>query len=362
MRLKSFRICNFRSIIDINWNDISFDGITALIGQNEAGKTALIDAFKCFKTGNIEEDDRRNLEETPEVSCSFIITKEEFNEHFGELTIPIGAEKLILEKLKISITKRWEISRGLETVLSDTDLAKCFPIEETEERKQAKIELEASSKNVDVAEKRMVKLQANLETKKQALKDSTEDKQQSFEEAFNSASDAVKEQEILLVEAHEIFKTLKEKFSITAIEFIIHLEKILPTFEFFIDFSSLLPRTIDLEDLQNNNEKVQGFNGAKNLLQVAGIDFNSIKTDNIRFTENALENINTKFTANFQEFWQQIIGKNNQVEIEIQLKNHDNKVPEKAGKPYFVFWIKDKKTKLYPEQRSKGFCGFYPFI
>jgi energy-coupling factor transporter ATP-binding protein EcfA2 len=46
MRLKQFRVTNFRNINDSGWIDLS--GTTALVGRNESGKTNLLHALRCI--------------------------------------------------------------------------------------------------------------------------------------------------------------------------------------------------------------------------------------------------------------------------------------------------------------------------
>jgi predicted ATP-dependent endonuclease of OLD family len=75
MKLKSFRIRNFRSIVDTGWQNISPDNITCLIGQNESGKTSVLEGLKVFYTGIISEDVLRSDLSLPEVSCRFNIPK-----------------------------------------------------------------------------------------------------------------------------------------------------------------------------------------------------------------------------------------------------------------------------------------------
>jgi AAA15 family ATPase/GTPase len=55
MRLIAFRIRNFRSIVDTEWQNLSPDNITCLIGQNESGKTSVLEALG-FHSGIISED------------------------------------------------------------------------------------------------------------------------------------------------------------------------------------------------------------------------------------------------------------------------------------------------------------------
>lgn len=75
MKLKAFRIRNFRSIVDTGWQDISPDNITCLIGQNESGKTSVLESLKVFYSGIISEDVLRSDLSLPEVSCRFTIPK-----------------------------------------------------------------------------------------------------------------------------------------------------------------------------------------------------------------------------------------------------------------------------------------------
>jgi hypothetical protein len=73
MKFKAFRIRNFRSIVDTGWQNISPDNITCLIGQNESGKTSVLEGLKVFYSGIISEDVLRSDLSLPEVSCRFDI-------------------------------------------------------------------------------------------------------------------------------------------------------------------------------------------------------------------------------------------------------------------------------------------------
>jgi predicted ATP-dependent endonuclease of OLD family len=75
MKLKAFRIKNFRSIVDTDWQNISPDNITCLIGQNESGKTSVLEGLKVFYSGIISEDVLRSDLSLPEVSCRFTIPR-----------------------------------------------------------------------------------------------------------------------------------------------------------------------------------------------------------------------------------------------------------------------------------------------
>ncbi len=60
MRLKKFRITNFRSIVDTGWCPFSPDGVTVLVGQNESGKSSILEALATsFGLEKISDDDLR---------------------------------------------------------------------------------------------------------------------------------------------------------------------------------------------------------------------------------------------------------------------------------------------------------------
>ncbi len=73
MKLCAFRIRNFRSIVDTEWQNLSPDNITCLIGQNESGKTSILEGLRAFYTGVISEDVLRSDLSLPEISCRFFV-------------------------------------------------------------------------------------------------------------------------------------------------------------------------------------------------------------------------------------------------------------------------------------------------
>lgn len=75
MKLTAFRIKNFRSIVDTGWQCVSPDNITCLIGQNESGKTSVLEGLNVFHSGHITEDVLRSDMSLPEVSCRFTVER-----------------------------------------------------------------------------------------------------------------------------------------------------------------------------------------------------------------------------------------------------------------------------------------------
>ena len=56
------------------------------------------------------------------------------------------------------------------------------------------------------------------------------------------------------------------------------------------------------------------------------------------------------------------MGKNNKIKINFELSHYDHTNPEKSGKPFLEFWIKDEQERLYPKQRSRGVRWFLSFF
>lgn len=100
MRLHNLKIQNFRKIEDLN---IIFPrGLCVIVGENNAGKTAIIDALRLmllsgrdFDALRLNEDDfRANTDFAPiEISCTFSDPNEEDEVHFQECLVDIGEGK-----------------------------------------------------------------------------------------------------------------------------------------------------------------------------------------------------------------------------------------------------------------------------
>lgn len=56
MKLTAFRIENFRSIKDTDWHELASDNITCLIGQNESGKTSVLEGLRAFPIFDLKTD------------------------------------------------------------------------------------------------------------------------------------------------------------------------------------------------------------------------------------------------------------------------------------------------------------------
>ena len=108
MQLVAFKIKNFRSIVDIGWHQLAHDNITSLIGQNESGKTSILEALKSFHDGLLIEDMLRSDLSLPEVSCKFAFSFAEVENRIDKRKMNPEIRKLIHTVEFISLTRVWE--------------------------------------------------------------------------------------------------------------------------------------------------------------------------------------------------------------------------------------------------------------
>ncbi|MBC6416142.1 MAG: AAA family ATPase [Bdellovibrionales bacterium] len=134
--ITAFRIKNFRSIKEIHFK-LSEDNITGLIGQNESGKTSVLEALDCFRNWvELKEDVLRSDESMPEISCWFKTSLLELAEIQG---IDSNEVEIALGDTEMCITKSWVSEKEYKFLLYDE-----FPYfeeeKDTEEEKSKKQE------------------------------------------------------------------------------------------------------------------------------------------------------------------------------------------------------------------------------
>ncbi len=489
MKLISFNIQNYRSIVHSGWCALAHDNITALIGQNESGKTSVLEALYSFHTGVIYEDMLRSDLSLPIVSCRFELEKGNILNLLESNKIPSRLLKTIKDSKDFILTRSWKADRSSILFISSDEILNFYEKQEiekasVEERTQSEISIllntaEEIFKEMAIAEKLKNETQQLLIENKKALDDARkannraklpdeklitektlencEKKYLVAEEKFKkgleeyelskqktqelservsvcrACNEAVKKvndmnaqliagnmqirelehqheisssrrnqrlthkklqqlrieqsvvnnkynsalyEEVLLklvatkvlagmeyqkAEAEAKLEMEQEKELYTIFDIGAILFDHIPVFEFFEDFSSLLPNKIDLEDILDENSNVEGYKAARNFLQVAGLSAEFFREKNHRILKQKIENMNGEITINFQDYWSQNVGRNNKIMLSFELEHYDYTHPEKSGKPYLEFWIKDKQERLYPKQRSRGVRWFLSF-
>ncbi|MDX2414346.1 MAG: AAA family ATPase [Bacteroidales bacterium] len=476
MRLVAFRIFNFRSIVDTGWQNISPDNITCLIGQNESGKTSVLESLQVFHTGIINEDVLRSDMSLPKVCCRFEIPGEslieglynaenelisrvkgvksvsleriwradlsselhvggEIKEYFDQLvekkTGRVGeVEKKLMAKehdIDVLLDKIKNIESGIKSLEADMPPDKKVSGFKFFRKKEKEANTD-EEKVIKEMQKRLVGLRGEddqylkeLDSKK-LLYDELESLNE-MKASLSEVESKLAETIIRLEERHQTMTLLSgptlQELSIGEWESVLNdyktetdlLEKLkneiekqilicgfvsdgnstetalanaegqlakysseyssesvaelfadtLPVFEIFEDFGSLLPNRIDLEDIIAENAQVEGYKAARNFLTIAQLDYSFFQQPSARILKQKIENLNSRLTLDFQDFWQQYVGRKNKIRISFELDHYSTSHGEKAGKPYLEFWVKDEGERLYPKQRSRGVRWFLSF-
>lgn len=317
INLEAFRITNFRSIADSNWIAASSDAITVLVGQNESGKTSVLQAlYLALNTGNITSDDRRIGASYPTVEFKVFITFNEFD--IEELTEYFPHHLSALEQYLKSNNNIAQI--------------KC-------EWKQAK----------KADETLYYKMSSSLVNEDSFLKFREENDLRALN--LNKIINAPPSEEAVQTPNKSIILQPDD------IAQLIH--DLLPHSVFFNAESGLLPSSVDIDD--SGKPIGIGATAASNFLTIAEIDLPKLIKEDARYRENILNKANKKVSDDFKNFWTQIIGTGDRLYLECEMQYYAATVTEKIGKPHLIFWISDGTTKLFPKQRSLGVRWFVSF-
>ena len=316
MRLLEFQIKNYRSIIDTGIIKLSVhDNVTVLAGQNESGKSSILQALNDFQIGEFAADSLPFTTESKEiiqsVSCKYKI--ERINNFYDSLS------ELLKKDTNPSITSETKI----------LDEKKIKQIEEftlTQTKDNGIIQFTIDNNTLSI-------LKSSILDKPIDQSNSNEISQTSIE----------KEKYILLDE-----KSIKEVVK----RFI----NIIPKFIYFDDFCELLPNNIYISALKEKIISTKGYRAVRNLENILSIDFVSKneEVDSVRRSKEDSEN--EDLSIDFQKDWGQRIHGENTVLI-----NYDFQKRSGTGEngSYINFYVSTKPgQRLPPQQRSKGLIWF----
>ena len=461
MQLVAFRVQNFRSIVNTGWHALAHDNITSLIGQNESGKTSVLEALKAFHDGRLIEDMLRSDLSLPTVSCKFSFQFSDIENLIDKKRLDPEIRKLINTVETISLSRRWEDDMDSNMVMGDElqeiynetyDQIKKRELKVLEHLEHLNREIATASKNLNKANEevdwtkekvesvrlRMNEIKRNIrkfpaKDKKEELKKELQQEEEMFEQlnqtleqkkakeeeksdilaALDEKQEVCNRLKVLeeqtglrkeeLLDAQEQLKQvlqmtgmfpsekeqraaeiredisraeidrLKDELAQLQSDHNIHMIalelvfegmsiesartaartehesrnkyysscelaeeifKILPDFELFEDFSSLLPNRIDLEDIIKSNKRAEGYKAAINFLTITGLESSFFQQPSSRILKQKIENLNGELTLNFQDFWRQNVGKKNKIKINFELSHYDHTHPDKSGKPF----------------------------
>jgi len=126
MIIRAFQIKNYRSIVDSGICFLSHDNITALIGQNESGKTSVLEALLSFYEGRITDDVLRSDQTFPEISCILALDKMTLNQLIDFSFLPAELHEALSDKKEIRLVRKWLGAHKSVFMISEPEIIQFF--------------------------------------------------------------------------------------------------------------------------------------------------------------------------------------------------------------------------------------------
>lgn len=308
MKLIAFKVDEFRSIVTTGWLPFSVDGVTALVGQNESGKSAILDALHAAfgSSGAVSLDDFRRGGGLSGASLRVTLTVDELNEICAEL--PGDCATSVADALK--------------------------------DRREAIVFISRLFKSSGGASKRVFRLESDV--------------QKLIEAAITAAMPAP---------AGDDPKTESKSFVSSAYDtFLKTLWKKIPLFVLFREEDSYLPNTVDIDESKKEWMEGSQHEGADNFLLSAGIELEDLLVEDDRERASVLSTGVRIINRSLADYWRQVLGQRGKIKIEVEFSRHPPSHP-RAGAAYLRFWISEADgEKLHPSQRSKGTRWYVAFF
>jgi hypothetical protein len=344
MRLLQAQVKNFKSIE--NSGPVTIDsGVTVLVGQNEAGKTAFLQALekanparKGIKFDPTEDYPRRSLNEylrqhTANPADAVILTYELDSLEVKAVNEAMGAE--VLKSPQFSVTYKYGGGSSI-SVHSDE---RAF--------------IEAEVKNAKLSSE-LGKLAASVSTVRELI------------ETMKASDLTVKDQEFL--------DSLEERFedvpsgwpNVVTYEVYHEYLESKPKFLYFGDYQ-LLPGKVNLPALQQRvadpRQLTDEDQTVLSLLRMADVDLTDVMaTTGYEEAKARLEGLSNSITDQVFEFWTQ--NRELDVEFDIKADPTDPQSPFNNGGPNLYIRIRNRRHRVTVpfSQRSKGFIWFFSFL
>ena len=313
MKLSQARVVNYRSIDDSSW--VKVDDVTALVGKNESGKTAFLQAIRKINSISGEEDGftirdyprkgyikyKKVHEQNP---CE--VAQAEFELSAEEVTeIEANFGNGVLASNKVIVTKNYKNERAWKIDLSDSISSSSVPNSFTEPSNPTPT---------------------------------------SFQNAVQNTGSNV-----------SVSEKIAEQF----------LERWLPKFVYFDNYS-LMRGKISINELRERSENGGPLDDADrtflSLLTLSGVSLEDLEKDlGYEDIKVELESASITITDEIFEYWQQ----NRQLKVEFDVSQADPRdpAPLNEGKILHVR-IENARHRVTVsfDERSKGFVWFFSFL
>lgn len=333
MKIKKFRIKNYKSIVDTGdcWLE---EGLTVFAGKNESGKTSILEALEDFNVGRKIDERAKPLsndELVPEITILFTLSKEKINEYYQEL----GLEKTLTEGVDIEIMKKFPD----EYVFSDESrvilsIDKDYDFLENEIKDKIKIFFEGTKKVYDTYLRQHGWAFFSLN-----FDDITKSKSQlnSYKTNYNNSyaahipDTATRSTHSVMIQELEksllVYENIKDEAdSVWDLVF-----DFIPNFILFKSFEDNIPNQVSFKELPKNDF-------INDLELISNLDVKLILSDDNRKNQKHKESLNININKEYSQYWSQDL-----TSIKIDWNSET-----------LFLWIVEEGEWYKPSMRSKG--------
>lgn len=310
--IKRVRIKNFKSIKDSGLIDFS-ENLFVLAGQNESGKSSILEALNAYEEEeferedlNFEQEQLNNLEQ--EVSCTYQV--ENISLFCNRLVANLKTSFSIkegddfIDKTKLSLIKEYTITK--------------------------KFDHDSDSLAVLVNDSILNIVRAAIKNKRTV-------------ENNESGTEVTTIVPFINFDGKESYLA-NSLFAIS------------PQIILFNTFSDLLPDKILISDLESKNKNAKGYNAVRNLEKLLNKEFVDISKLSQSHKSSATSSEVQSLSVKFQNAWKQRIYDDGDLKIRFQIEN-DNVDGQAVLTVFFTIETKDN-VLLEPRKRSKGMIWF----
>ena len=320
------------------------DDITIIVGKNESGKTAILEAiaktnyfsddsdFKFDPTHDYPRKEKKKYDKSGEIgktiSCTYLLEQEEICE--------------IEKYLGCGVISKWEFTI---TTKYDNSITVTHPEVDTNKF----LEFIGNKYNLSSENLNILKTLTSKEKILDAIDGHKSEEDNSEKEKLSKALIHIKD---------NYFTDLNWDNWLAAYLWQKHLEPIMPKFMYFDEYYEL-PSEINLETISKST--TQDAKTAKALLELADVDLDDLKSpDSYEDFKAELEATSSEITQHIFKYWKNNTGLRFQFDIENKINRNYSNTSEKYLK--IRIWSDKHHISLPLSNRSKGFNWFFSFI
>lgn len=336
MKLTNIRIKNFKCILDST--DFSIDQLTCLVGKNESGKSAILQAL--YKLNPVEEEEKYNsLYDYPKayltdyesgeiedgdtvIISTWNIAEDEVNEIEKELGKQVLSDTTVIIKSGYTNKRTWEVQLNLE-VLFQTQMSK-FKFTSADEAHFSDLS------SIQVVSEEIAAISSPSEPEQQFIT--------WFKNNFKNNT----------------ISLFAEK----------ELSKYLPKFLYFSEYQKM-PGRIAIDNYVVKKQKGSLSNNEKvfeALLSLANTSISEVQeADKLEDLINKTRGVSSKITREIFNYWSQ--NKHLKVDFRCDMAKPGDEAPFNSG---YIFSTRIENTRhdstVSFDERSAGFVWFFSFL